>query len=118
MGCSLDETSDSSPSGRKPRTPAQQRADYRKTLPRKANNRRAELIGMAGNQGFVTEAHSPADFLDRLSDAERAEYDECTRIMDEWWAGSPDGIAMRKQSERDRATIDMLRQRMGMSDDC
>lgn len=108
----------------KPRTAAQRNADYKKTFPKKVNDRRLELIHKK-HSGFTTEESSRpyADHpgwkeecerrhLANLTDAEQAELAECTRIVDEWSAKSPWWIDREEYQREQMAELDELIRRV------
>lgn len=117
----------------KPRTTAQRYADYKRTFPRKINDRRCELIdkelsGFAEEEGSRRLDLDPAwrEEFDRrcranLTDAERAELAECTKIVDEWQERSPWAIDQRtfmdEQETRLEALMERIKARKGAGSD-
>jgi len=107
----------------RPRTPAQQMADYRKTFPRRVNERRLELIDKEfgppdpDRDGWRFDEHPGwEEECERrrranLTDAERAELAECNRVLDEWLAKAPWMIARREHMDEMEARLKELIER-------
>jgi hypothetical protein len=98
----------------KPRTTAQRYADYKRTFPKRVNARRLELIDKMDSlippekTAWRVDEHpgwaEEAERLEReaISDAERAELEECTRVVDAWEEASPwNQDLVRYQKEQD-----------------
>lgn len=106
------------------RTVAQRYADYKKTFPKRINARRCDLIGKmyAGftdkeNARKFSEHPGWKEEVERreranLTDAEWAEYAECTRAVDRWQAKAPWAIDQAKFMEEQRAKLDAILDRL------
>ncbi len=105
------------------RTPAQRYADYKKTLPKRVNARRLELIEKKYS-GFTKEESCRRFDLDpawkvepdrrmaaNLTPEEEAELAECERIMDEWSARAPWNIERQAMLDELEADIEELKAR-------